>query len=83
MREEQRQRLRAAKRSNRQRRLRRWKDNTKTVSPCLQELRRQTARIRRQYDALIKALYPTIKQIKDCVEGIPGVGFYKEAKDEH
>ena len=64
-------------------RLRRWKDNTKTVPPCLQVLRRQMARIRRQYDALIKALYPTIKQIKNCVGGISGVGFYKEAKDEH
>ena len=35
----QRERLRAAKRRNRQRRLRRWKDNTKTVPPCLQALR--------------------------------------------
>lgn len=79
---EQRQRLRAAKRRNRERRLRRWKDNTKTVPPCLQVLRRQMARIRRQYDALIKALYPTIKQIKDCVGKLPGVGFYQEKEKE-
>lgn len=76
--EEQRQRLRAAKRRNRQRRLRRWKDNTKTVPPCLQALRRQMARIRRTFDALEKALHPTIKQIKDCVGRMPGVGFYQE-----
>lgn len=78
MREEQRQRLRAAKRRNRQRRLRRWKDNTKTVPPCLQELRRNMARIRRTVYALAKALQPEIKQITDCVGGIPGVGFYQE-----
>ena len=80
--EEQRQRLRAAKRRNRQRRLRRWKDNTKTVPPCLQALRRQMARIRRTFDALEKALHPTINQIKDCVGRMPGVGFYKEKEAE-
>ena len=83
MREEQRQRLRAAKRRNRERRLRRWKDNTKTVPPSVQALRRQMARIRRTLDSLTNALFPTRKQIKDCVGGISGVGFYKEAKDEH
>lgn len=78
---EQRQRLRAAKRRNRERRLRRWKDNTKTVPPCLQVLRRQMARIRRTLDALTKALYPTIKQIIDCVGGMPGIGFYNDDND--
>ena len=84
MRDEQRQRLRAAKRRNRERRLRRWKDNTKTVPPCLQVLRRQMARIRRTFDELEKALHPTIKQIIDCVGKLPGVGFYqeKEGADE-
>ena len=83
MREKQRQRLRAAKRRNRERRLRRWKDNTKTVPPCLQALRRQMAHIQRTVDALKKSLQPAMKQITDCVGKLQGVGFYQEAKDEH
>lgn len=75
---EQRQRLRAAKRRNRERRLRRWKDNTKTVPPCLQMLRRQMVRIQRTVDALKKSLQPAITQITDCVGKLSGVGFYQE-----
>lgn len=97
MREEQRQRLRAAKRRNRKRRLRRWKDNTKTVPPCLQELRRQLALIRRTADAISKALSkalkpaikqitdelpPAIKQITDCLGGIPGGVWAAKEKGE-
>lgn len=76
--EEQRQRLRAAKRRNRHRRLRRWKDNTKTVSPSVHALRRQMARIQRTVDALKKSLQPAITQITDCVGKLSGVGFYQE-----
>ena len=81
-RDEQRQRLRAAKRRNRQRRLRRWKDNTKTVPPCLQALRRQVAIIQRTVEALKKSLQPAIKQITDCVGKLQGVGFYQEKEEE-
>lgn len=79
--EEQRQRLRAAKRRNRERRLRRWKDNTKTVPPCLQVLRRQMVRIQRTVDALKKSLQPAITQITDCVGKLSGVGFSEEGDE--
>lgn len=67
------QRLREAKRRNRERRLRRWKDNTKTVPLCLRVFRWQVAHLRRTVDALAKSLQPAIKQIQDCVGLIPAV----------
>lgn len=69
----ERQRLRAAKRRNREARLRRWKDNTKTVPPYLQMFRRQVAHLQRTVVAQAKSLQPAIKQIQDCVGLIPAV----------
>lgn len=67
------QRLRTAKRRNRERRLRRWKNNPKTVPQYLQMLWRQKAEIRYTVDALAKSLQPAIKIIQDCVGLIPAV----------
>lgn len=67
------QRLRTAKRRNRERRLRRWKDKTRTVPPCLQMFRRQMANLQRSVIALGKSLKPVMKQITDCVGLIPAV----------
>ena len=69
----ERQRLRNAKRRNRERRLRRWKDNTKTVPLCLQVFRWQVAHLQRTVVTLAKSLQPAIKQIQDCVGLIPTV----------
>lgn len=69
----ERQRLRDAKKRNREARLRRWKDNTKTVPPYLQMFRRQMANLQRTVVALEKSLQPAIKQIQDCVGLIPAV----------
>ena len=69
----ERQRLRLAKRRNREARLRRWKDNIKTVPPCLQMFRRQMALVQRTAVALAKSLQPAIKQIQDCVGLIGGM----------
>ena len=67
------QRLREAKRRNRERRLRRWKDKTRTVPQYLQMLWRKKAEIRYTVEALAKSLKPAIKQIQDCVGLIPAV----------
>lgn len=67
------QRLREANRRNRERRLRRWKDNTKTVPPKVRVFLWQVAHLRQTVDALAKSLQPAIKQIQDCVGLIPAV----------
>lgn len=70
--EERRQRLRAAKRRNRERRLRKWKDGTAVMRQVV-EIKRILKRGSKAWEAFIKSIVDTAIKIIDCVPAIPGI----------
>lgn len=70
-------RLRAAKRRNRERRLRKWKDGTAVMRQVV-EIKRILKRGSKAWEAFIKSIVDTAIKIIDCVPAIPALEWRTE-----